>query len=95
MEAQESDNLQVDEASQQIDGLQMDEDEAVESGITPAAQLVKHADSFSMKDSERSYQAVPMGMGSQLMRDRFHYLCGLTGRRTLPPVFVDGAFVGG
>lgn len=48
-----------------------------------------------MKGSGRSYQVVPMGMGSQLMRDRFHYLCGLTGRRTLPQVFVDGEFVGG
>ncbi|RLK51224.1 uncharacterized protein DUF3429 [Alkalispirillum mobile] len=42
-----------------------------------------------------AYREVRMGMGDAAMRERFHTLQAMTGRETLPQVFVDGQFVGG
>lgn len=42
-----------------------------------------------------AWERVELGMGDATNRERFHALQAMTGRKSLPQIFVDGRFVGG
>lgn len=48
-----------------------------------------------LEQSGRHWKAIEMGMGSSDSRDQFARLKAMTGRTTLPQVFVNGRFIGG
>ncbi|MBK5944283.1 hypothetical protein CCR79_10400 [Halorhodospira halophila] len=60
------------------------------SGLTDTRSVVR-----ALHRSGVDYREVEMPMGSAQMRDRFHQLQEMTGWRSLPQIFVHGAFVGG
>ncbi|WP_222519230.1 DUF3429 family protein [Spiribacter salinus] len=48
-----------------------------------------------LEQSGRHWKAIEMGMGSSESREQFARLKAMTGRSTLPQIFVNGRFVGG
>ncbi len=60
------------------------------SGLTDTRSVVRALSRHGV-----DYREVEMPMGSSAMRDRFHRLQAMTGWRSLPQIFVHGAFVGG
>ena len=48
-----------------------------------------------LEESGCNWRAIEMGMGSSDSREQFRRLKAMTGRGTLPQVFVEGRFVGG
>lgn len=49
----------------------------------------------SLSKAGVEWARVELGMGNAANRELFHSLQAMTGRQTLPQLFVDGAFVGG
>jgi glutaredoxin-related protein len=60
------------------------------SPVTDVRELIGRLESAGVK-----YREIELTMASYLDRERFHALQACTGWRTLPQVFVNGAFVGG
>ncbi|MFP4648050.1 MAG: DUF3429 family protein [Halorhodospira sp.] len=60
------------------------------SGVTDTRALVR-----TLHQHGIDFREVELSMGSEQMRSQFHRLQQMTGWRSLPQIFVHGAFVGG